>query len=106
MLRFQNRCKTSMGSGVVFRDIPAGLDRVLVMNASGVVTSFPRIQVQVQLARDDNSPRGDWIDELAVVKQPILNVPRLSGAQMRRGLYFGTALGNDLVAVIATKGGL
>ena len=82
------------------------LGQVLVRDANCVVTGFPRIQVQVQLVKDDNSPWGGWIDELAIVRQPVLNFPRLSGVEMRHVLYFGTAPGNHLLAVSATKGGL
>jgi hypothetical protein len=77
-----------------------------VRDASGTITVCPRILVQVQLVRDDNTPWGGWIDELAIVKQPVLNVPRLSEVRMRRGLYIGTAPGNHLLAISATKGGL
>ena len=55
--------------------------------------------------RDDNTPWDDWIDEIAIVKQSGPNVPRLSGVGIRRVLYFGTAPGNHLPAVSATKGG-
>jgi len=77
-----------------------------IMDANGGSIVVPRIVVQVRLVRDDNTPWGDWIDELAIVKQPILNMPRLSGVWMRHVLFFGTAPGNHLLAVSATKGGL
>jgi hypothetical protein len=77
-----------------------------VMDATGTITVFRRIIVQVQLVRDDNTQMGDWIDEVAIVKQPVVNVPRLSGIRIRGVLYIGTAPGNHLLAVSATKGGL
>jgi hypothetical protein len=77
-----------------------------VMDATGTITVFPRILVQVQLVRDDNTPWGDWIDELAIVKQPVLNVPRLSGVGIKGILHIGTAPGNHLLAISATKDGL
>ena len=77
-----------------------------VIDANGLTTSFPTIHVQVQLVRDDNTPWGDWIDELAIVRPPGPNLSRLSGAGIRDVLYFGTAPGNHVLAVSATKGGL
>jgi hypothetical protein len=77
-----------------------------IMDASGSSTVFPRIFVQVRLMRDDNTPWGDWIDELAIVKQYVAILPRLSGVGIRRVLYIDTAPGNHLLAVSATKGGL
>jgi hypothetical protein len=40
--------------------LPAG-----VIDANGVITFFRTIHVQVQPVRDDNTPWGDWVDELA-----------------------------------------
>jgi hypothetical protein len=77
-----------------------------VIDANGTITVFPTILVQVQLVRDDNAPWGDWIDERAIVRQPGLDVSRLSGVGIRDILYIGTAPGNHLLAVSATKGGL
>ena len=45
---------------------------------------FLTIHVQVRLVRDDNTPWGNWIDEVALVKQPALNLLRLSGVGIRR----------------------
>ena len=77
-----------------------------VRDASGNTTSLPTILVQVQLVRDDQSPWGDWIDEWAVVRPPGPNVLRLSGVGIRAVLFIGTAPGNHVLAVGATKGGL
>jgi len=77
-----------------------------VTDATGTVTVFPTIRVQVQLVRDGNTPWGNWIDELAIVKQPGPNVMRLSGFGIRNALYLGTAPGNHVLAVAATKGGM
>ena len=76
------------------------------MGANGGFIVFRRILVQVQLVRDDNTPWGVWIDELALVKQPSFNLPRLSGAGIRDVLYIGTAPGNVRLGISATKGGL
>ena len=62
--------------------------------------------MQVQLLRDDNSPWSDWINERAVVKPASQGVPRLSGYGIRKALYIGTAPGNHVLAVAATKGGM
>jgi hypothetical protein len=77
-----------------------------ITDANGGIAFFPTILVQVRLVRDDDTPWSDWIDEFAIVKQHNPNVPRLSGARIRRVLKFGTAPGNHLLAVSATKGGL
>jgi hypothetical protein len=77
-----------------------------VRDASGSTTFLPTILVQVRLARDDNSPWSDWIDEWAIVRQPNPNVLRLSGVGIREILFIGTAPGNNLLAVSATRGGL
>jgi hypothetical protein len=77
------------------------------MDANGMITVFPALMIEVQLVRDDNTPSGDWMNELAIVKPPPgRNVPRLSGVGIGEHLYIGTALGNRLLAVSATKGGL
>ena len=55
------------------------------------------ILVQVQVVRDDNTTWSDWIDEVAIIKQPVLNVPRLSGIGIRDILYISTAPGNHLL---------
>jgi hypothetical protein len=77
-------------------------------DANGGVTFFPRIWVQVQLVRDDNNhtPWSDWIDEEAIIKPSNVPMSRLSGAGIRQVLFFGTAPGNHLLAIGATKGGM
>jgi hypothetical protein len=77
-----------------------------IMHANGTVAVFPKLSVQVQLVRDDNTPWGNWIDEQALVKQPAPGVSRLLGVGIRHHLYLGTAPGNHHLAVAATKGGL
>ena len=77
-----------------------------VIDANGTTTAFQTIVVQVRLVRGDDTPWGNWIDEVAIVKQLSLNVTRLSGLGIRHRLYIGTAPGNHLLAVSATKGGL
>jgi hypothetical protein len=62
--------------------------------------------MRTQLARNDGTPWGDWIRERAIVKPLVQDLPRLSGRGIRRVLYMGTAPGNHLLAVSATKGGL
>jgi len=46
------------------------------------------------------------MQESAIVKQALAFVPRLSGSAIRGVLYFGTAPGNNVLAVAATKGGM
>jgi hypothetical protein len=61
------------------------LGRTGIMDATGTITFFPRILVQVQLVRDDDTPWSDWIAEDAIVKQH--GAPRLSGIGIRHVLY-------------------
>jgi hypothetical protein len=91
----------ALGNTQAYRGWPGSMG---VMDATGMITFFPRILVQVQLVRDDNTPWSNWIDEDAIVKQH--GAPRLSGVGIRHVLYIGTAPGNDLLAISATKGGL
>jgi hypothetical protein len=77
-----------------------------VTDANGVATPFRTIRVQVQLVKNDDTPWGGWIDELALVRLPRPNLVRLSGCGIRRALYIGTAPGNHSLAMSATKGGL
>ena len=83
-----------------------GAGQVEVRNANGTINNYRQIHVQVQLVRDDDSPWSNWINEWAIVKPSSPNVPRLSGIGIRGILYLGTAPGNHLLAVAATKGGL
>ena len=77
-----------------------------IIDANGTTTVFQTILIQVRLVRDDNTPWSDWIDELALVKPLGPNITRLTGIGIRNVLYIGTAPGNHLLAVSATKGGL
>lgn len=77
-----------------------------VKDAHGIATHCRTIRVQVQLVKNDDTPWGDWIDELALVRPPRPNLARLSGCGIRRALYIGTAPGNHSLAISATKGGL
>jgi len=76
-----------------------------VLDANGVVTNFQRISVQVLLVGHGDIPwRTNWIDEVAIVRSD--HVERLSGAGIRQHLYFGTAPGNNNLAIATTNGGL
>jgi hypothetical protein len=77
-----------------------------IRDATGTITVYPSIGVQVQLVRDDNAAWSNWIDEIAIVKQPGPGITRLSGIGIRNVLYIGTGPGNHPLAVSATKGGL
>ncbi|KAI9768354.1 MAG: hypothetical protein M1840_004962 [Geoglossum simile] len=79
---------------------------IAIQDATGTVTIYPAVLVQVQLVRDDNSPWSDWIEEFAIVKPVVPGLPRLSGAGIRGSLYLATAPGNSFLAVSVTKGGL
>lgn len=60
----------------------------------------------MKLVRDDNTPWSDWIEEIAIVRQPGPYVARLLGLGIRDVLYIGTAPGNPLLAISATLRGL
>jgi hypothetical protein len=77
-----------------------------VIDANGTTTVFPTIVVQVRLVREENTPWGNWVNEVAIVKQLGPNVPQLSGIGIRGHWYIGTAPGNHLLAVGTTEGGL
>ena len=79
---------------------------VMISGAGGVVGVYPKINVQVQLVRDDNSPWSDWIAEEAIVRPVGPGIPRLSGFGIREVLYLATGPGTNTLAVSATKGGL
>lgn len=82
------------------------LQPVRIVDANGNRPLFRRLNVQVRMVRDDNTPWGDWMEETAIVRVQGPNVPRLSGPGIRAHLYFATAPGNHTVAVASTKGGL
>jgi hypothetical protein len=81
-------------------------EMVEVRNANGAVDELRSILVEVQLVRDDDSPWTDWIREAATIMPVQPGISRLSGPAMRDVLYFGTAPGNQTLAVSTTKGGL
>jgi hypothetical protein len=79
-----------------FQEYTGQLGQVTLGNADGMISSYPRVHVQVQLIRDDGSPWSNWIDEWAIVKPSVPGAPRLSGIGIREVLYLGTAPGNHL----------
>jgi hypothetical protein len=68
-----------------------------ILCANGIINQYPKIEVEVQLVRDDNTPWSDWFREVAIVQPDSLS--RLSG-------YGITSPGNHSLAVATTKGGL
>jgi hypothetical protein len=77
-----------------------------ILCANGTINHYPRILVEVQLVRDDDTPWSDWYPELAIVKPNSPGLSRLSGYGIRNALYLGTSLGNHSLAVATIKGGL
>ena len=77
-----------------------------ILSANGIINSHPRILVEVQLVRDDNTPWSDWFQEVAIVQPDSPGLSRLSGYGIRNALYLGTSPGNQSLAVATTKGGL
>src|SRR5436305_5522084 len=50
---------------------------------NGAVQYYLRIEVEVQLVRDDNTPWSDWFREVAIVKPDSPGLTRLSGYEIR-----------------------
>jgi hypothetical protein len=82
------------------------IGNVAINYANGTTNVYPKLLVEVQLVRNDNSPWSDWIVEEAIVQPMRPGVMRLSGVGIRDALYIGTAPGNHFLAVAVTKGGL
>jgi hypothetical protein len=79
---------------------------VRILCANGTISLYPKIKVEVQLVRDDNTPWSDWFQEVAIVQPDGPGLSRLSGYGIRNALYLGTSPGNHSLAVATTKGGL
>jgi hypothetical protein len=79
---------------------------IQILCANGTISLYPKIKVEVQLVRDDNTPWSDWFREVAIVQPDGPGLSRLSGYGIRNALYLGTSPGNHSLAVATTKGGL
>ncbi len=79
---------------------------VSVNCANGTTNNYPKIYVEVQLVRDDNTAWSDWFEEDAMVQPDSPGLFRLSGRGIRDVMYLGTSPGNHSLAVATTKGGL
>ena len=77
-----------------------------ILCANGIINNYPKIEVEVQLVRDNNTPWSDWFQEVAIVQPDSPGLSRLSGYGIRNALYLGTSPGNHSLAVAITKGGL
>ena len=77
-----------------------------ILCANGIINHYPKIEVEDQLVRDDNTPWSDWFREVAIVQPSRPGLSRLSGYGIRNALYLGTSPGNHSLAVATTKGGL
>jgi hypothetical protein len=82
------------------------LGNIAIACANGAINIYPRILVEVQMVRDNNTPWSDWIDEKAIIQPDSPGLSRLSGYGIRKVLYLGTSPGNHSLAVATTKGGL
>ncbi|KAI9781392.1 MAG: hypothetical protein M1839_005986 [Geoglossum umbratile] len=71
----------------IYQGYAGWLGPVMIVGAGGVVGIYPKIRVQVQLVRDDNTPWSDWVTEDAMVRPIAPGVPRLSGLGIREALY-------------------
>lgn len=80
---------------------------VEVGTAGGRVETLLALLVEVRLVRPVTlTAWGDWIEELAVLRELVPGVERLSGGGDKGSFFFGTRPGNLQVAVSSTKGGL
>src|SRR6266536_2294030 len=82
------------------------LGDIAIACANGVINIYPRIRVEVQMVRDDNTSWSEWIEEDAIIQPDGPGLSRLSDYGIRNVLYLGTSPGNHSLAVAATKGGL
>ena len=71
-----------------------------------MINHYLKIEVEVQLVRDNDTTGSDWFREVAIVQPDSPGLSRLSGYGIRNALYLGTGLGNHSLAVATTKGGL
>jgi hypothetical protein len=68
--------------------------------ANGIINSYPRICVEVQLVRDDNISWPDWIEEVTMVQPD--GLLRFSSYGIMETLYLGTSPGNHPLAIATT----
>jgi hypothetical protein len=54
---------------------------------NGAIQHYPKIRVEVQLVRDDNTPWSDWVEEVAIAKPDSPGLSRLSGYGIRNTVY-------------------
>ena len=78
----------------------------VIVDANGVMTPFPSLRVQVQLVDNENVPWSGSIIMSSPWSSNLVPTYHDSAAGIRRVLYIGTAPGNHLLAVSATKSGL
>jgi hypothetical protein len=45
--------------------------------ANGAISIYPRICVEIQMVRDDNTPWSDWIEEEAIIQADSPSLSRL-----------------------------
>ncbi|KAJ5213443.1 hypothetical protein N7449_000612 [Penicillium cf. viridicatum] len=64
------------------------------------------ILVDMQIVTSSLVELTPWFVEIAVIKPDNMGAARLSGAAMRRRLFFATAPGNDRLYVAQKKAGL
>ncbi len=62
------------------------LGHIPIACANGAINIYPRIRVEVQLVRDDNTPWSDWIEEEAIIQADSPGLLRLSGYGIRNVL--------------------
>ncbi len=61
------------------------------VTADGNSQDLSSVMVEIRMVRPgSHEPWGGWIPEVAVIRNAVAGVERLSGAGMRQSLYFGT----------------
>lgn len=76
-----------------------------IATASGQ-TFEPLMTVEMQIVSPTFEGLTPWFEEIAVIKEDTPGITRLSGANMRRYLYFATRPGNRRLYVSQKKAGL
>src|SRR5580700_6139265 len=56
---------------------------VQILCANGTISLYPKIKVEVQLVKYDNTPWTDWFQEVAIVQPDSPGLSRLSGYGIR-----------------------
>lgn len=72
--------------------------------ADGNAQHLSTVMVEIRMVRPgSHQPWGEWIPEVAVIRNAVPGMERLSGAGMRDRLYFGTPPATITLPVVQPK---